>query len=472
MNTKIENYLKDIEYKDKVISYLKNIYKIEVGEEASIPDAYMLDKNKDPKILNKEILITFEDKVNSLNLPDPNDKTLKQKIAKLKKSGDTNFLITSLDLSGYADKGITVDLLKKVVDSMKALKTVEWLDLRNNNLDDSYSQLIIDLLGIDTLKRIDISHNNFNKVAAKKIANILKQVKHLEYFDISFNPIKDESVCINLCSAAKFHAKLFHFGISDLSKDAGLKLLNAKSDIRSINLDDSTYKPKVYEYFYKILADKKYSLAVLSLKFNNIDMFGIHSIERGLRVNKTLVYLSLYNCGVNDVAGERIFSAIENNKYLIELDVGKNLLSTRASKALSKLLRLNNILKTINISRNNLITNDDFTLILEGLVNNPNITSLGNLADLKIGARLRDSAEMILNLNKKYTNNEITLDLSKSQKQEALKISIDFEKYRKTSLESSLIPKEINSEIDIDNALISKYDIKFLDDEFEFFNFN
>lgn len=476
MNSKIENYIKDIEYKDKVISYLKNIYKIEVGEDAKIPEAYMIDNIKDTNQIHLEPSVSFEDKVNSLNLPDPNDKTLKQKIVKLKKSGDTKFLITNLDLSNYSDKGITVELLKKVVDGLKVLRTVEWLDLRNNNMDDTYTHLIIELLGIDTLKRIDISHNNFNKIAAKKIANSIKQTKHLEYFDISFNPIKDDATCVSLCAAVKFHSKLFHFGISDLSKDSGLKLLHARPDIRSINLDDSTYKPKVYESFYKILSDsKKYSLAVLSLRFNNIDIFGIYSIEKGLRLNKTLVYLSLYNCGLQDIAGERIFSALDNNKYMIELDMGKNYLSTKSCRALSKLLKLNNILKTIDISRNHLITNDDFTIILEGLVNNSTIINLGNVTDLKIGVKIRDSAQMILNLNKKYTNNEITLDLNKSQKQDTLKQSIEFENFLKAkreNLETNIFPKEIKTDQELENEIISKYEIKLIDDEFDFFNFN
>ena len=36
-----------------------------------------------------------------------------------------------------------------------------------------------------------------------------------------------------------------------------------------------------------------------------------------MKVNKTLIYLNLYNCGLTDIAGEKIFKAIENNKSLI-----------------------------------------------------------------------------------------------------------------------------------------------------------
>jgi Ran GTPase-activating protein (RanGAP) involved in mRNA processing and transport len=481
MNSRIENVIKELEYKDRIINYLKNIYKIEVGEDVLIPDAYIMEKKKDLEkyTADDELMTkpyhTFEEKVNALRLPDVNDKNIKNKIAKLKKERDTKFLIRHLDLSSYSEKGITPELLKKVIDGMKVLKSVEWIDLRYNKLDDSFSNVICEMLGIDTLKRVDISHNCLNKVATKKILNVLKAAKHLEYFDMSFNPIKDEIVCINLCNAIRFHDKIFHFGISDMSKDAAVKFVHYKPELRSLNIDDSRYKPKAYETVSKFLTEKRYNLAVLSMRFNNVDLVVAYSIAKGLRVNKTLVYLNLYNCGIIDLAGEKIITALETNRSLVELDLSKNKLGDLSCQAIGNILRQNTILTKIHISKNYSINDASFTKVIDGLVRNQTLLTLGNLSDLKISLKLRQSVEQLFTLNLEYVNNKINTDLNKSQKLDCLKVSLDFQSYEKDKRERLEKSIDVNGlkkdELELEKDLINKYDIKFDQEDFEFFNY-
>jgi hypothetical protein len=485
MNSRIENCIKELEYKDRIINYLKNIYKIEVGEDVLIPDAYIMEKKKDldKYTLDDELLVakpfqSFEEKVNALRLPDVNDKNIKNKIAKLKKERDTKILIRHLDLSNYGEKGITPELLKKVVDGMKVLKSVEWIDLRYNKLDDSYSNVLGELFGIDTLKRVDLAHNSLNKVAVKKLINILKVAKHLEYFDISFNPINDEIVCMNLCNAIRFHDKIFHFGLSDLSKNAAVNFVHYKSELRSLNIDDARYKPKAYETVTKFLTEKRYNLAVLSMRYNNVDLVVAHSIAKGLRLNKTLVYINLYNCGIIDLAGERIINALETNKTLVELDLSKNKLAELSCQAIGNLLKQNTIITKLHISKNFSITDASFTKIIDGLVHNQTLQSLGNLSDLKISLKLRQSVEQLLNLNLEYVNNKIAGDLNKSQKLDYLKVSMDFESYEKDkrerlekTIDANGFKDQKKDEQDLEKDIINKYDIKFDQEDFEFFNY-
>jgi hypothetical protein len=61
-----------------------------------------------------------------------------------------------------------------LIEGLKILKTVEDINLIKNNLDDSYSELLCDLFSLVGLKRLDLSHNNFNKSSAKKIKNNLR----------------------------------------------------------------------------------------------------------------------------------------------------------------------------------------------------------------------------------------------------------------------------------------------------------
>lgn len=489
MLTQVDTFIKNIEKKDKIINYLKSIYKIEVGEEAVIPDVYIEgDEEAKKEEVNfgsesSEHFASFEEKIDSLNLPSVNDKNIKLKIAKLKKAKDTKFLIKHLNLSGYAYKGFSLDLFKRVVEGLKIFKSVEDINLRKNNLDDSYAEQICELFNIEGLKRIDLSYNHFHKGAAKKFTNAVKNSSKLEYLDLTHNPFnQDEYSCANICTALKSHPNLFHFGLSDSSRDSALRVLQFKPDLRSLNLEDSRYKHKAFEYFTKFLVDKKYTLAVLSLKYCTIDLFSANHLEKSLRVNKTLVYLNLYSSGLSDIAATRIISALEMNRTLIDLDLGANKLGEIFCHKVNKLLKVNNILNRLNISKNYLITSDDFSLILEGLVNNQSIISLGDLSDMKIGVKIRESAEIILDLNRKYidggkinelngtnTLNSLT-EFNKSQKMNFFKSSVDFEGQEKLKRES--LDYNSHEGIYSDYAgIMNKYDIKLIpeEDNFNFF---
>jgi Ran GTPase-activating protein (RanGAP) involved in mRNA processing and transport len=501
MISQIDNFIKNIEKNEKIITYLKNIYKVEVGDDPIIPDAYIEGKiNQVDAIENEKTdFATFEEKVIALNLPSINDKNIKLKITKMKKAKDTKFLIKSLDISNYGDRYFNHELFKRVIDGMKILKSVESINLKYNNMDDSYVDLVCELFNIENLKRIDLSFNNFTKFAAKKIINCLKNINKLEFFDVSYNPwCLDDLTCTNFSSCLKSHTNLFHFGLSDSSRDSAIRIMHTKPDLRSLNLDDSGYKPRAFETLARALADRKYSLAILSLKFCNIDIIASSYIEKALRQNKSLVCLNLHSTGLPDVGGGKIISALENNKYLTEIDLSCNKLADEFCIKFNKTLKLNVILNSANIAKNYLIKNENFEHILEGLINNQNIFTLGDLSDTRVGVKLRESAEKILNLNMKCIEymdkgnislresqqgkvamNEF-IELNKSQKANFFKSSNDFqmkEKNKRENLDAHVMNSERSMEQDYNNEekeLILKYDIKFNEkdivDNFEFFS--
>src|SRR5690554_5323445 len=148
MISQIDILIKNLEKKEKVIDYIKNVHKVEVGTDIVIPDAYIDNniKNKNIDENNNQSNNTFnnfEEKLESLNLPSISDKNIKQKIAKLKKEKDTKFLIRHLNISCYGvEKGFTLELFKRVVEGLKILKSVEDINLRHNNIDDTYADQI------------------------------------------------------------------------------------------------------------------------------------------------------------------------------------------------------------------------------------------------------------------------------------------------------------------------------------------
>ena len=476
MISQVDDFIKQIEKKEKIINYLKTIYRIEIGDEPIVPEAYIekgIIEDGDTNTDNKEYA-TFSEKVESFRLPDISDKNIKLKIQKLKKQKDTKFLLKTIDISNYGDKGFKIDILKKLVDGVKILKSVEVLNLKNNKMDDSFSDLVSDIFTIDSIKRLDLSFNNFSKVSGKKFASIIKNYKHLEFIDFTFNPLcLDDFSCTQISIAIKSHLNLFHFGLSDSSKDSVIKLLNSKPNIRSLNLDDCKYKLKSFESLFKCLADKKFSLAILFLRHTNIDGFVGFHIEKTLRLNKTLIYVNLYGCGITDKVGSKLISSLETNTTLVEIDLGFNKLSTLFCEKLSCVINVNTILNTVNLSKNILIDSSNFQCIVEALVNNQHIISLGDLTETKIGVKLRESADIILNLNRKFNENEIASELNKTQKQGFFQASTDINEYEKKNREKINQDKfeDVNIDENTINQVIIKYDIKMNEDEFENFHF-
>jgi hypothetical protein len=121
---------------------------------------------------------------------------------------------------------------------------------------------------------------------------------------------------------------------------------------------------------------------------------------RAFKKNVSLIYLNLYNTGLDDISGAQIISSFCNHKLLEELDLGANFLGIHFCKAFGRVLRVNNILRKVNITKNHTISRENYFFILEGLVNNQSILSLGDLIDMKIGVKCRECTEKLLNLNK------------------------------------------------------------------------
>ena len=410
MISSIENLVESIDQKDRVINYLKTMYKEKTGEEPIIPDP-STDNPSMPTEPDEQVdsvpnakFQFFKDKVNSLNLPSANDKDAKNRIEKLRRKKDTSVLIQKLDLSHFAHKEVSHELLKRVIEGLKILKSVEMLNLSHNDLNDSYIDIIIEFLLLPKLSKIDLSFNKLSPGCIKKLNNTIKAAKNLQYLDVSYNPFNnDEYSCLTLCSCMKSCEKLIHFGICDSSRDSGIRVLSMRPGLQSLNLEDSRYKKKTWDFFTRYLSNKKYELSVLSLKFCHIDfIYGAQFLAKGLSKNRTLISLNLYGTSLCDVSGKLIVESLINHKVMKELDLGGNYLSTQSCMALGKMLKINKVINIINLSKNYNLVNENFAYVIEGLVENQTLTSLGDLLDTKIGVKYRESTEKLLIINKKF----------------------------------------------------------------------
>ena len=406
MTERIENILEQLEKDKQIISYLKTAYKEKTGEDINIPNLMSKIDEKEEEELEKypnQKFNTFKDKVTSLNLPQNGVKEPKKKIDRLRQN------LRKLDLSYFAGKFITIDLLKKIIEGLKIIKCVEEIDLSHNDLDDTYIHVIIEFLTTPGVKKINISHNKITSSVSKPLINCLKNVKNLEFFDITYNPFNaDPACCILLCQAIKGCEKLNHLGINDHSRESALRLVSTRPSITSLNLDDSRYRKKVWDILSRYFIHTKYNLQYVSLKFCYIDFYyGVPLLAKGLSKNRTLISLNLYNTGLDDPSGEILIKSIINHKKLKNLDLGGNRLSTNFCLALKEVLKVNTVLERINLGKNNRIIDSNYKYVVEGLVDNHSIISLGDLIDTKIGVKFRECTEKIIQLNKTFVNKRV-----------------------------------------------------------------
>ena len=421
MISKIGSLIETIENDEKLIAYIKQAYKEKTGEDIVIPDLKLLTEKQMRKEEDSDIhpnlkFNSFKDKVTALNLPDINDRETRLRLDKLRRIKDTKVLIKESDLSHFSGKDITPDLLYRVLDGFKALKSLEEINLSHNGMGDEFIDVICDFLMLKGLTKLNLSFNKLTKISVKKLVATLKGCKRLLYLDISYNDFtSDKYSCILLCGALKECDKIAHFGINDSSGDSSLRFINNhSSSLTSINLEDSKFKKKNWETLSKILSSKKCKIQKLSLKFCTMNYNFTQNLIKSLRKNNTLIYLNLYNTALGDLQGTKIILALEKNEILEELDLGSNFLSIQFCQAFGHVLRNNYHLRKVNISKNQMITRENYFFILEGLVHNQSIISLGDLIDTKIGVKCRECTEKLLNLNKNIEWRD--LEMIKKQK--------------------------------------------------------
>ena len=407
MISKIGSLIETIENDEKLIAYIKKAYKEKTGEEIVIPDLKHLSEIQSRKEETQDShpnlkFNSFKDKVIAMNLPDLTDRETRMRLDKLRRMKDTKILIKESDLSHFEGKEMIPDLLYKVIDGFKALRSVEEINLSHNGLGDDCIDVICDFLMLKGLTKLNLSFNKLTKSSVKKLVATLKGCKRLLLLDVSYNEFNlDKYSCILVCGALKECDKIEHFGINDTSGDSSLRFINNHPTLISVNLEDSLYKKKNWDSLSKIISNtKKFKIKNLSLKFCTIKLDSALSLIKAFKKNNTLKYLNLYNTGLNDLTGPQIIFAFAQNQSLQELDLGANKLSTNFCKAFGAVLRTNFHLRKVNITKNHMISRDDYFFILEGLVNNQSIISLGDLIDMKIGVKCRECTEKLLSMNK------------------------------------------------------------------------
>ena len=175
----IISLIETIENDEKLIAYMKQIYKEKSGEDIVNPDLKSLAERQMRKDEENDAHLnlkfnSFKDKVIALNLTDIKDRETRLRLDKIRRFKDTKVLIKTLDISHFEGKEVTQELLYQVLDGLNALRSVEEINLSHNGLGDYFIDVISDYLMLKGLYRIDLSFNNLTKAYVKKLVATIK----------------------------------------------------------------------------------------------------------------------------------------------------------------------------------------------------------------------------------------------------------------------------------------------------------
>ena len=264
----------------------------------------------------------------------------------------------------------------KIMNVIKSLKNLNYLNLTNDNLKDDDIKIITDYIKDNkTIKTLILNNNNISSGSGFYFADCLSRNKILEDLYLSNNNIRENGLntLINI-------------------------LINNNTTLKKL---DISYNNLTREDFYIIgqYISNNLNLKYLDLSGNLINAQTANSFGISLRKNKNLTCLKLNKCDLNEESAPQLLNYMnETNISIIELDENKFgemgpliiLNKLRATLSLKELslqscevfpnflntvaqnLKDWNNLEKINL-KNNSFTDEDLKLFCEEIKNNKKI---------------------------------------------------------------------------------------------------
>ncbi|CAK95066.1 unnamed protein product (macronuclear) [Paramecium tetraurelia] len=401
-------YLQKIEEQEKMIEFLKIKYKETTGFEAphmqtqnevvtqskvnphsiTLPQAKSIiftQQNEEEK--QSEQFQTFYDAVSNLKLP---TKLLPSK-TRPKNNLKTNIdfknhyhLIEVIDLSNFGSKKFNRLAFKEFLEQVQDMRTLHTLKLRNNGIDDSYSDELKFIVSNTHVKSLDLSHNELGPKGMELFLGSIKEVTYFKSFDFSRNNFSHSLITLNqLYSALIQQTDLYHVCLDAFKPgqqdykgaDVLIKLVINQKSLRSVIIQDSIIQD--LQKLSQSLSSLQCHLTELTLKYCFLTSEHISVLAQGLANNQSLIYLNLQHNGLNDLSGKYLAQMIQTNYYLYSIDLEHNQLGNDFIQLISVALKRNNVLNSLKLGYNSISE-------IKPLLNvigpeNTTLTDLGNI---------------------------------------------------------------------------------------------
>ena len=289
-----------------------------------------------------------------------------------------NFDICTLDLrkNMIGNNGI-----KKLCKGIAQSKTLIHVDLGSNDITaDGANYFFESILNNQyltsfSLANVDGLHRNRIGVAGwKGLSTLLKTNKIISMIDISDNSIGNEGIRNMLKDIDPSQSEIAYINLSNNELSQGWidelsSLLKSKSffEIRlgNNNLTDKTAQ-ELASYFYR----GYWHLAKLDLSYNKLTSVGCSHLFHALKLNPYLTHLNLESNNLSK--GKKfnsIISMLKSNKVIKSINLSKCELTSNEAEMLADGLSANTSVTTLNLSRNDLYT-QGWIYLFDWLCNN------------------------------------------------------------------------------------------------------
>ena len=255
-----------------------------------------------------------------------------------------------LNLSNNPD-GISI-LLEKILPS---LKNLEELRLSNTHLNcDDLNAICNSLASLKSLKYLELSMNSIGSEGIRELANILKEFPLLERLDLSRSCLQDNDINV-LCQGLVPLKKLKYLNLSGCTIDSQI-LDDAwffPPTLEELILSDVIHGEKLFAKIKTLQNLKKLYLTNLKLRACDVEMLSttlpsFPKLEELSLADIVIAGSCEYICKCN----EQLFTALGNLKYLKELDLIRIRIDKTGAKALARVLSSLTLLEKLVLGYN------------------------------------------------------------------------------------------------------------------------
>ena len=414
---------------EKVIKFLASKYQRDTGRKITLPSSlsklldipsaigeHPLIQEEDEKFdenarkgrLAAETLkkpTTFFEAVEALRLPRAASDDDKKKGAKKVLSInmlDEHAMIQKIDLSGYKHLRFSKAGLQELIVGVMNLPCIRVVSLKNNGISDEHDKEILQLLGVSKIRSLDLSCNEIGPALGQKIGQRMRdEVHHLQWIDLTQNLFLHDNTANTACIAGLRRQKeLRHAGLSvaGAQVDALAKLIQPKKPAFSLNMRNSTLTPHAMEYITRSIQNPHVYLIGLSFKFCYLSFNDVLLLAESIKFNHSLIKLDMSNNAMKACTVKFLLDSLVDNNCLADLKLAGNYLDDEFAVDLAHLLEINEVLHTVDISKNPIGPDGARYLLQSLLQNNDTLESLGDELESSIymGVRIREELKQTL----------------------------------------------------------------------------
>jgi Leucine-rich repeat (LRR) protein len=122
-------------------------------------------------------------------------------------------MITKIDLSGFAE--VSRSGIKELLESIEQLPCLKSLSLRNNRINDEYSNEILSIFDNKSITTIDLSQNFMKKLGMDIGKKLKDECSHVTWIDLTQNDFDyDLATVAMIINGLKKQKDLIYIGLS------------------------------------------------------------------------------------------------------------------------------------------------------------------------------------------------------------------------------------------------------------------